>query len=80
MNLPPNSASGALPILLDILRAEDNVIVKKKSNSKVALAAVKAIQALLHFKEDTSREVKSTLMSIFRSVAMLYCVFNPLRR
>ena len=73
MNLPPNSASGALPILLDILRAEDNVIVKKKSNSKVALAAVKAIQALLHFKEeDMSREVKSTLMSIFRSVAMLY--------
>ena len=48
-------------------------MVKKKSSSKVALAAVKAIQALLHFKEDDmSREVKSTLMSIFRSVAMLY--------
>ena len=79
--MPPDSASGALPILLDILRAEDNVMVKKKSNSKVALAAVKAIQALLHYKdEDMSREVKSTLMSIFRSVAMLYCVFNPLRR
>ena len=47
-------------------------MVKKKSNSKVALAAVKAIQALLHSKEDMmSREVKSTLTSIFRSVAML---------
>ena len=49
-------------------------MVKKKSNSQVALAAVKAIQALLHFKEDMSREVESTLMSIFRSVAMLHGV------
>ena len=60
----PPSAPTTLPILLDVLRAE--------SKSKVALAAVKAVQALLPLEEGaTAEEVGSTLISVFRSVLSL---------
>ena len=72
-----NAASGpaTLPILLNILRAEGGGGQKKKrSNSKVALVAVKAVQSLLPIEEGATTEVVSTLMSVFRSVSIMHRV------
>ena len=67
------SAPVTLPILLNILRAEGGGGQKKKrSNSKVALVAVKAVQSLLPIEEGATTEVVSTLMSVFRSVSFMY--------
>ena len=68
------SAPATLPILLNILRAEEGRQKKKRSNSKVALVATKAVQSLLPIEEGATTEVVSTLMSVFRSVSIMHRV------
>ena len=66
-----SASSTTLPILLNILRGEGGRPKEKRSNSKVALAAVKALQSLLPFEEGAAAEVGSTLVSVFRSVSFI---------